>query len=480
MSLAALLAGLDSGAMSARGATEDALSRASRAAGLNALITLTADAARAAAERADAARAMGAPGELLGVPYAHKDLFCTLDVTTTAGSRMLAKFVPPYSATIHEKLDASGAVLIGKANMDEFAMGSSNEHSYFGAARNPWDPDRVPGGSSGGSAALVAARIVPFATASDTGGSIRQPAALCGVTGIKPTYGRVSRYGMIAYASSLDQAGVIATSAHDAALALSVIAGFDPRDPTSVDAPPIDVSDALSMSLAGLRIGRPRQWCGEGIDSGVANAVDAALAIYAEHGARIVDIDLPSSEHAIAAYYVIAPAEASSNLARFDGVRYGHRCAHPKDLADLYTRSREEGFGHEVQKRILTGTYVLSAGYYEAYYHRALKVRRLIANDFARAFNEVDLIAGPTSPCVAFKLGEKLADPVAMYLADVNTVSVNLAGLPALSIPCGFSDGLPVGLQLCAPWWQESRLIGAAHAYQRVTDWHRALPPGIA
>ncbi len=480
MSLLSLLAALDDGSTSARAATENALDRAARHADLNALITIAADAARAAGDAADAERARGARGALLGVPFAHKDVFCTRDILSTAGSKMLANFVPPYSATIHDKLQAAGAVLIGKANMDEFAMGSSNEHSHFGAVRNPWDRSRVPGGSSGGSAALVAARVVPFATASDTGGSIRQPAALCGVTGIKPTYGRVSRYGMIAYASSLDQAGVIATSAHDAAIALNVIAGFDPRDPTSVDAPPIDIDGALAMSLAGLRIGRPRQWCGAGIDAGVANAIDAALAVYAAHGARIVDVDLPSSEHAIAAYYVIAPAEASSNLARFDGVRYGHRCANPKDLADLYTRSREEGFGHEVQKRILTGTYVLSAGYYDAYYHRALKVRRLIAEDFARVFNDVDVIAGPTSPSVAFKLGEKLADPVAMYLADINTVSVNLAGLPALSIPCGFSDGLPVGLQLCAPWWQESRLIGAAHAFQQVTDWHRAVPGGAA
>ncbi|MGE4073770.1 MAG: Asp-tRNA(Asn)/Glu-tRNA(Gln) amidotransferase subunit GatA [Lysobacterales bacterium] len=472
------LAALAAGQTTARMLTEETLARVAATQGsLNALISaIGAEHALAAADAADQARASHQAGPLGGIPYAHKDLFCTEGVPTTCGSRYLEHFVPPYSAAIHERISQAGAVLIGKANMDEFAMGSSNEHSYFGPVRNPWDTERVPGGSSGGSAALVAARVVPFATASDTGGSIRQPAAFCGVTGFKPSYGRVSRWGMIAYASSLDQAGVIALTVEDCARVLDVMSGFDARDATCADTPKVDVSAALEMSLKGLRIGRPRQWFGSGIEDGVAAAVEAALAEYARRGAIIVDVDLPSSEYAIPAYYVIAPAEASSNLARFDGVRYGHRCSDPKDLNDLYRRSRAEGFGHEVQKRILTGTYALSAGYYDAYYLRAQQVRRLIANDFARVFAEVDVLAGPTSPTVAFKLGEKLSDPLALYLADINTVSVNLAGLPGLSLPCGFSEGLPVGLQLVAPSWREDLLIGAGHGYQQATEWHWAEP----
>ena len=472
------LAALASGSTSARALAERALERAAHAQNaLNALISsVGAQHALEAADAADYNRKAGRAGALEGIPYAHKDLFCTAGHPTTCGSAMLEHFVPPYSATIHERIGAAGGVLIGKANMDEFAMGSSNEHSHFGPTHNPWDVSRVPGGSSGGSAALVAARVVPFATASDTGGSIRQPAALCGVSGIKPTYGRVSRWGMVAYASSLDQAGVIATTVEDCARVLDVMSGFDPRDATSADRPKVDVDGALARPLAGLRIGRPREWFGAGIEDGVGAAVEAALAEYARQGATIVDVELPSSPYAIPAYYVIAPAEASSNLSRFDGVRYGHRCADPKDLADLYKRSRAEGFGHEVQRRILTGTYALSTGYYDAYYLRAQKVRRLIANDYARVFAQVDVLAGPTSPTVAFKLGEKLTDPLALYLADINTVGVNLAGLPALSVPCGFSQGLPVGLQLVAPHWREDLLYTAGHGYQQVSEWHRMAP----
>lgn len=472
-------AALQRGAISSRELTERALARAAAQQSLNALISTCADAALAAAEALDRDGRTRGDGPLAGVPYAHKDLFCTAGVATTCGSKMLANFVPPYNATIHERISAAAGVLIGKANMDEFAMGSSNESSHFGPVRNPWDPERVPGGSSGGSAALVAARVVAYATASDTGGSIRQPAALCGVTGIKPTYGRVSRLGMVAYASSLDQAGVIAPDMDGCASVLATMAGFDPRDSTSADVAPIDLAAARGLSLAGLRIGRPRQWFGAGVEAGVGAAVEAALQQLASLGAQIVDIDLAASDYAIPAYYVIAPAEASSNLARFDGVRYGHRCADPKDLADLYSRSRAEGFGAEVQRRILVGTYALSAGYYQAYYGRAQKVRRLIAQDYARAFTEVDLIAGPTSPTVAFKLGEKAQDPLALYLADINTVGVNLAGLPAASLPCGFSAGLPVGLQLVAPAFAEARLIGAGLRYQEASDWHRQTPPGV-
>jgi aspartyl-tRNA(Asn)/glutamyl-tRNA(Gln) amidotransferase subunit A len=457
-----------------------ALAAAQEKAALNATITLDEGAAVAAAERADRALAQGNASPLCGVPLLHKDIFCTNGMRTTCGSRMLEGFVPPYDATVVERLAGAGAVTIGKANMDEFAMGSSNENSFFGPARNPWDPARVPGGSSGGSAAAVAAGIVPFATGTDTGGSIRQPAAFCGITGLKPTYGRVSRWGMVAFASSLDCGGVLARRAEDCAQVLAAIAGHDARDATSMERPVDDYVAALSTSLKGIRIGLAREYFGAGVDSGVDKAVRAALAELERLGAVLVDVSLAHANLAIPAYYVIAPAEASSNLARYDGVRYGHRCTDPQSLEDLYMRSRAEGFGAEVKRRILVGTYALSAGYFDAYYLRAQRVRRLIANDFAAAFASVDLIAGPTAPSVAFKLGEKANDPLAMYAADVNTVAVNLAGLPAISIPSGFSAGLPVGLQLIAPAFAEARLLNAAHRLQQVTDWHLRTPEDVA
>ncbi len=415
-------------------------------------------------------------GALAGIPFAHKDLFCTKGLRTTAGSRMLTDFVPPYDATVAVRLNQAGAVCIGKANMDEFAMGSSNENSAFGAVRNPWDLTRVPGGSSGGSAALVAAGIVPFATGSDTGGSVRQPAAFCGVTGFKPSYGRVSRYGMIAFASSLDQAGVIARHARDCAEVLDCLAGFDARDATSVERPAEHFVGACDRGVQGLRIGIARQLYSAGVRAEVADCTRAALSELERAGAVLVDIELPRLELSVPAYYVIAPAEASSNLARYDGVRYGHRAESARDLNELYSRSRSEGFGNEVKRRILVGTFVLSAGYYDAYYLRAQQVRRLIAEDFARAFSGVDVIAGPTTPDVAFGIGEKADDPLAMYAADINTVAVNLAGLPAISLPCGFVDAMPVGLQLIGPAWGESKLFAAAHAYQQLSDWHQRTP----
>ena len=460
--------------------TRQAIARAKKLAGLNALITLDEAGALAAAERADAALATNPASVLAGIPFAHKDIFCTNGLRTTCASRMLDNFVPPYDATVVAKLGDVQAVSIGKANMDEFAMGSSNENSFHGAVKNPWDTTRVPGGSSGGSAAAVAAGIVPFATGTDTGGSIRQPAAFCGVTGLKPTYGRVSRFGMIAFASSLDTASVLARSAEDCAQVLAAMAGHDARDATSANRLVDDYVGALAKPLAGLRIGVAREYFGVGIDAGVGAVVQAALAEYAKLGATLVDVSLTNAALAIPAYYVIAPAEASSNLARFDGVRYGHRCADPKSLEDLYTRTRAEGFGAEVKRRILVGTYALSAGYYDAYYLRAQRVRRLIANDFNEAFKTVDVIAGPTTPSVAFKLGEKSSDPLAMYAADVNTVAVNLAGLPAISLPAGFSANLPVGLQLIAPAFAEARLLSAAHQFQLATDWHARKPEGAA
>ncbi|GMV30254.1 MAG: glutamyl-tRNA(Gln) amidotransferase subunit A [Rhodanobacteraceae bacterium] len=476
--LAALAADLGAGRISALQLAEQALARADQAAALNSFIRIDAERARAAARASDARRSAGrVPHPLCGIPFAHKDIFCTKDIPTTCGSRMLRDFVPPYDAQVVERLADAGAVSIGKTNMDEFAMGSSNENSAYGAAANPWDRTRVPGGSSGGSAAAVAAGIVPFATGTDTGGSIRQPAAFCGITGLKPTYGRVSRYGMIAYASSLDCAGVLARSAADCALVFDILAGPDTRDATCVERPHEATAPALSQPLAGLRIGVARDYFGSGVHSGVADRVHVALRELERGGATLVDIDLPSAHHAIAAYYVIAPAEASSNLARYDGVRYGHRAAQARSLEELYSLSRAEGFGAEVQRRILVGTYALSAGYYDAYYVRAQKVRRLIAEDFATAFASVDLIAGPTTPTTAFRLGEKSGDALAMYAADVNTVAVNLAGLPAISIPAGFAgDGLPVGLQLIAPAFAESRLLNAAHQLQQITDWHLQVP----
>jgi aspartyl-tRNA(Asn)/glutamyl-tRNA(Gln) amidotransferase subunit A len=443
---------------------------------LNAFISVEAESALAAAAEADRQLAAGTAPALAGVPIAHKDIFCAAGSRTTCGSKMLANFVSPYDATVVQRLKAAGVVCLGKTNMDEFAMGSSNETSYFGPVKNPWDVTRVPGGSSGGSAVAVAARLVPAATATDTGGSIRQPAALCGVTGIKPTYGRVSRYGMIAFASSLDQAGIISRTAEDAALLLGAMSGFDPRDSTSVERPVPDYAAGLAAPLAGLRVGVLTEFFDAGLDPAIESALREALALLERQGAKLVEVSLPNLPLSVPTYYVVAPAECSSNLARFDGVRFGHRCENPRDLKDLYERSRGEGFGAEVKRRIMTGTYVLSAGYYDAYYLKAQRVRQLIANDFNRAFAAVDVIIGPTTPTVAFELGAKTSDPVTMYLNDIYTIGANLAGLPAMSIPCGFAQGLPVGLQLIGPHFSEERLLNVAHRYQLETDWHARAP----
>ena len=475
--LAALSAGLKARQYSSVELTRAALARVERSQPqLNTLVTVTAETALAAAAAADQRIAAGTAGPLTGVPMIHKDIFCTAGVLTTCGSRMLSNFVSPYDAHIVTLLADAGMVMVGKANMDEFAMGSSNETSYFGPVRNPWDLSRVPGGSSGGSAAAVAARLAPLATASDTGGSIRQPAALCGVTGIKPTYGRVSRYGMIAFTSSLDQAGVITVSAEDAAMTLQAMSGYDPRDSTSIDAPVPDYVAGLDQPLAGLRIGILKEFFGEGLQPAIEGPVREALATWQRLGATVREVSLPSLPLSVPTYYVVAPAEASSNLARFDGVRFGHRCDKPRDLVDLYKRSRAEGFGAEVKRRIMTGTYVLSAGYYDAYYLKAQRVRSLISEDFRRAFAEVDLLLGPTTPTTAFGLGDKTSDPITMYLNDIYTIGANMAGLPAMSLPCGFADGLPVGVQLIGPHFSEGRLLAAAHAYQRETDWHLRAP----
>jgi aspartyl-tRNA(Asn)/glutamyl-tRNA(Gln) amidotransferase subunit A len=449
-------------------------------AGINSFVTLTPELALAAADAADRRLAKGEQAPLLGLPVAQKDIFCTRGVRTSCGSKMLDSFVAPYDATVVERMNAAGAVMLGKTNMDEFAMGSSNETSHYGPVRNPWDLERVPGGSSGGSAAAVAARLVPAATGTDTGGSIRQPSAFCGITGIKPTYGRVSRYGMIAFASSLDQGGPMAASAEDCARMLNAMAGFDPRDSTSVERPAEDFTAGLERGLKGLRIGLPREFFSEGLDTDMRRVVQDALAVLRERGAEPVEISLPNSGLSVPAYYVVAPAECSSNLARYDGVRYGHRCADPRDLMDLYTRSRAEGFGAEVKRRIMIGTYVLSAGYYDAYYLKAQKVRRLIAEDFRRAFEQVDVIAGPTSPELPFRLGEKSADPVSMYLSDIYTIAVNLAGLPGLSMPAGSIGNLPVGLQLIGNYFDEARLLNVAHQFQQETGWHQRMPAAFA
>ena len=444
---------------------------------LNAFITVDRDGALAAARSADAAIAEGRGGPLTGIPLAHKDVFCTAGIRTTCASKMLADFVSPYDAHVVSQLKAAGAVMLGKTNMDEFAMGSSNESTHFGAARNPWATDRVPGGSSGGSAVAVAARMVPMATGTDTGGSVRQPAALTGVTGIKPSYGVVSRYGMVAFASSLDQGGAFGRSAEDCALLLSAMAGFDARDSTSLEREREDYTRALGQPLEGLRIGLPKEFFAQGMDDDVRAAIDAALDTYRALGAMIVDVSLPNAKLAIPAYYVIAPAEASSNLSRFDGVRYGHRAAHYDDLAQMYGKTRAEGFGAEVKRRILIGTYVLSHGYYDAYYLQAQKLRRLIAEDFQNAFAHCDVIAGPTSPTVAWPIGEKSDDPVQMYLQDIYTIAVNLAGLPGLSLPCGSgAHELPVGLQLIGNYFDEARLLNVAHGFQQATEWHRRMP----
>jgi len=478
-SVTELLAALAAGEFSSEELTRSLLDRIEAHKDLNAFITVEPEAALATARESDRRRSAGTAAPLEGIPVAQKDIFCSAGMLTTCGSRMLGNFIAPYDATVISRFRDAGAVLLGKTNMDEFAMGSSNETSYYGAVKNPWAADAVPGGSSGGSAAAVAARLAPVATGTDTGGSIRQPAALCGITGLKPTYGRVSRYGMIAFASSLDQAGPMTRSAADAALLLSVMAGFDPRDSTSVERPVPDYSAGLGRDLKGLRIGLPREYFGEGLAADVGSAVEAALARYRELGAETVEIGLPNSTLAVPCYYVLAPAEASSNLSRYDGVRYGHRAEQYSDLRDMYMKSRAEGFGPEVRRRIMIGTYALSAGYYDAYYLQALKLRRLIADDFVRAFEHCDVIMGPTTPTTAFDLGDKSDDPVAMYLNDIYTIPANLAGLPGMSIPCGFgADGRPVGLQIIGNYFDEERLLNVAHRYQLATDWHQKVPEG--
>ena len=443
----------------------------------NSYISVCEESALATAKAADEKIAKGENSPLMGIPIAHKDLFCTEGIRTSCGSKMLDNFVPPYSATIVDNCQRAGAIVLGKANMDEFAMGSSNESIFYGPVKNPWDINSVAGGSSGGSAAAVAAQLAVAATGSDTGGSIRQPASFCGVTGLKPTYGRVSRWGMVAYASSLDQAGPIARSAEDAAILLNVLAGFDPKDSTSINQSVPDYTASLNETINGLHIGIPEEYFGEGLDSNVAKHVRSAIDELVKLGAKVKTISLPHNHLAIPTYYVIAMAECSSNLSRFDGVRYGHRCNNPKDLQDLYKRSRAEGFGEEVKRRILVGTYTLSHGYYDAYYLKAQQVRRLIKQDFDEAFKEVDIIAGPTAPSTAFACGEKTHDPVSMYLQDIYTIANNLAGLPGISIPCGFSDNKPIGLQLTGRHFAEEQLLRAAHQFQRHTDYHHQWTP---
>jgi aspartyl-tRNA(Asn)/glutamyl-tRNA(Gln) amidotransferase subunit A len=475
--LTELAKGLTNGDFTSVELTEALLDRiASMDDKLNAFVTVTGAEALQAAARADEVLASGNGGLLNGLPIIHKDIFCTRGVKTTCGSKMLDNFIAPYDATVVEKLSAAGAVVLGKSNMDEFAMGSSNETSYFGPVRNPWNLACSPGGSSGGSSASVAARLAPAATGTDTGGSIRQPAALTGTVGIKPTYGRVSRYGMIAFASSLDQAGVITRSSEDAARMLGVMAGFDERDSTSIDQPVPDYLASIADSIKGLRVGIVRQHFDSGLEARTGARVKEAIAVLESLGATTVEVDLPNIDLSVPTYYVVAPAECSSNLSRFDGVRFGYRAENAEDLLDLYCRSRGEGFGDEVKRRIMTGTYVLSAGYYDAYYLKAQQVRQLIADDFKNAFADVDVIAGPTTPSPAFKLGDKVDDPIQMYLNDIYTIGANLAGLPAMSVPCGFVDDLPVGLHLVGPHFGEETLLRCAHQYQQETDWHTACP----
>ncbi|MGB5276432.1 MAG: Asp-tRNA(Asn)/Glu-tRNA(Gln) amidotransferase subunit GatA [Gammaproteobacteria bacterium] len=477
--LAELSALLQAGDVSSSELTESYLARIKQYdATLNTFITVVEDQAMQQASEADKALKAGGAGVLTGVPIAHKDIFCTQGIRTSCGSKMLDNFISPYDATVVKKFKKAGAITLGKTNMDEFAMGSSNETSYYGPVRNPWNTDTVPGGSSGGSAAAVASRLTPAATGTDTGGSIRQPAALCGITGLKPTYGLVSRYGMIAFASSLDQAGPMAQSAEDCALMLNTMAGFDEKDSTSLEKTIPDYTAGLKNSIEGLRIGLPREYFDEGLNDGVRGVIQAALDTYHDMGAELVDITLPNSGLSVPVYYVVAPAECSANLSRFDGVRYGYRCEDPRDLFDLYTRSRGEGFGAEVKRRIMVGTYALSAGYYDAYYLKAQQLRHLISDDFKAAFNSVDVIMGPASPGPAFKLGEKAEDPISMYLSDIYTIAVNLAGLPGISVPAGFTDNKPVGLQIIGNYFEESRLLNVAHTYQQHTDWHRQIPDG--
>lgn len=447
--------------------------------GLNSFITVNEELALAEAKAADERRAAGNATAWTGVPIAHKDLLCTDGTLTTCGSKILSNFVPPYDATIVENFKKEGAVCLGKTNMDEFAMGSSNENSYFGAVKNPWDLERVPGGSSGGSAAAVAARLVPAATATDTGGSIRQPAAFTGLTGLKPTYGRCSRWGMVAYASSLDQAGPIAQTAEDAAMMLNVMASFDEKDSTSIEQPVPDYTATLNDDIKGKVIGLPKEYFPENLDPEMASVVRSAIAEFEKLGCTIKEISLPNTGLGIPAYYVVAPAECSANLSRMDGVRFGVRCEDPKDLEDLYKRSRGEGFGAEVKRRIMVGTYALSTGFYDAYYVKAQKIRRLIKNDFVAAFNDVDFIMSPTTPTPAFKTGEKTGDPVEMYMEDVFTIALNLAGLPGMSIPAGKVNNLPVGLQIIGNYWSEAGMLNMAHQFQTATDFHKEAPAGI-
>jgi len=473
--------GLAAGRFSSSEITRDYLSRiAEHNPQLNCFISVTEEIALQQAQAADKALADGKAELLTGVPLAHKDLFCTDGVRTSCGSRMLDNFIAPYDATVVERIHDAGAVMLGKTNMDEFAMGSSNENSWYGSVANPWNAAHVPGGSSGGSAAAVAAGLVPAATGTDTGGSIRQPAALCGVTGIKPTYGRVSRYGMIAFASSLDQGGPFARSAADCALLLQAMSGFDPRDSTSSENEVADFSAQLDQGIEGLRIGLPKEFFAEGLDSRLATVIETAIGELRKLGADVREVSLPNTGLSIPTYYVVAMAECSSNLSRFDGVRFGHRCTDPVDLEDLYKRSRGEGFGDEVKRRILIGTYALSAGYYDAYYLKAQQLRRMIKNDFQQAFADVDLILGPTTPEVAFEIGAKTDDPVSMYLQDIYTISLNLAGLPGMSLPVGFVDGLPVGMQLIGNYFDEARLLQVAHRYQQVSDWHLQMPEAFS
>lgn len=443
---------------------------------LNCYISFMPELAIEQAKTADARIQSGQAGALTGIPIAHKDIFCTNGIKTSCGSKILDNFVAPYDAAVVERLHEAGMITMAKTNMDEFAMGSSSETSFYGAVLNPWDKQRVPGGSSGGSASAVAARLIPAATGTDTGGSIRQPAALCGITGLKPTYGRVSRYGMIAFASSLDQGGTLTQTAEDSAMLLSAMAGFDKRDSTSVDRPVDDYLGDLNRPLDGLRIGLPLEYFDENLDSNIADTIDVAIQLLQQSGAIIKEIKMPNTPLSIPAYYVVAPAECSSNLERYDGVRYGYRCENPKNLSDMYCRSREEGFGKEVKRRIMIGTYVLSSGYYDAYYLKAQKIRRLIRDDFQQAFKDVDIILGPTTPTTAFKLNAYMDDPINMYLSDIYTVSLNLAGLPGMSIPVGFSNGLPIGMQIIGNYFEESKLFNVAHQYQQQTDWHKRQP----
>ncbi len=481
MSVSEIREGLASGKFSSVEITSDYLARiAEHNEVLNCYISVTEDIALQQAKAADEALGKGTAGLLSGVPLAHKDLFCTDGVRTSCGSRMLDNFIAPYDAGVVERIRDAGGVMLGKTNMDEFAMGSSNENSWYGNVANPWNTAHVPGGSSGGSAAAVAAGLAPAATGTDTGGSIRQPAAFCGITGIKPTYGRVSRYGMIAFASSLDQGGPLARSAADCALLLQAMAGFDQRDSTSSENAIDDYSAKLEQGIEGLRIGLPTEYFAEGLDSRMARVIETAIDELGKQGAKICEISLPNSKLSIPTYYVVAMAECSSNLSRFDGVRFGHRCADPVDLEDLYKRSRGEGFGAEVKRRILIGTYALSAGYYDAYYLKAQQLRRMIKNDFQQAFETVDVILGPTTPEVAFKIGAKTDDPVSMYLQDIYTISLNLAGLPGMSLPVGFVDGLPVGMQLIGNYFDEARLLQVAHRYQQATDWHLQTPEAFS